>query len=277
MKNRKLPIIKVMSFNIAHGLGMDGITDLERTAAVIEDSRADIIGLQEVDRFFGERSSFMDQVEWLGQRLGLHTAYGANLDFASADAGKPNQQYGNAILSKYPITYSRNHHMTPVKQWYGNDEQRGVLEAVIEIDNMAVTVFNAHLSLKDEELKLSVDEILALTERSEFPCIVMGDFNAPPFYAPIRKMTRHFTDAFLKMKNGDAYTYPSTYSYSKTGVDLKPVTRIDYIFLSPELEVVQTAAIPTDVSDHLPIVAEVVLARTNQILPSQKKPSKAKV
>lgn len=166
--------------------------------------------------------------------------------------------------------------MTPVKQWYGNDEQRGVLEAVIEIDDRAVNVFNAHLSLKDEELKVSVDEILALTEKSKFPCIIMGDFNAPPFYAPIQKMGRHFTDSFLAMKNGDAYTYPANYSYIKTGVDLKPVTRIDYIFISPELEVMQTAAISTDVSDHLPIVADLVLARTKQSQPAEEKRSKAK-
>lgn len=276
MKNRKPPIVKVMSFNIAHGLGMDGVTNLERTATVIEDSCASIIGLQEVDRFFGERSLFMDQVEWLGNRLGMHTAYGANMDFSSDQTDMPNQQYGNAILSKYPITYSENHHMTPVKQWYGNDEQRGVLEAVVEIDDMAINVYNAHLSLKDEELKLSVKEILALTEKSKFPCIVMGDFNAPPFYAPIRKMNRHFTDAFLKMKSGDAYTYPSPYSYSTTGVDLKPVTRIDYIFFGPEMDVVQTAAISSDASDHLPIVADLVLARTKQVMPGKQKPSKAK-
>lgn len=276
METNKPPIVKVMSFNIAHGLGMDGVTDLERTAGVIEDSCATVIGLQEVDRFFGERSSFMDQVKWLGERLGMYTAYGANLDFVSDQADKPNQQYGNAILSKYPILYSKNHHMTAVKQWYGNDEQRGVLEAVIEIDGKAVSVYNAHLSLKDEELKLSVDEILVLTEKSEFPCIVMGDFNAPPFYAPIRKMNRYFTDAFLKMKNGDAYTYPAPYSYTKTDVELKPITRIDYIFFSPGLEVLQTAAISTNVSDHLPIVADLVLVGAKQALPAKAKASKVK-
>lgn len=277
MKNSKPPIVKVMSFNIAHGSGMDGTLNLERTAAVIEDSCASIIGLQEVDRFFGERSLFVDQVEWLGERLGMHTAFGANIEFAAENGDMPKHQYGNAILSKYPITYSKNHHMTPVQQWYGNDEQRGVLEAVIEIDDMAISVFNAHLSLKDEELKLSVKEILALTQKSKFPCIVLGDFNAPPFYAPIREMSRHFTDAFLKMKRGDAYTYPAPHSYSTTGVELKPVTRIDYIFFGPEMEVAQTATISTDASDHLPIVADLVLARKKQIQPHQEKPSKAKV
>ncbi|WP_422121957.1 endonuclease/exonuclease/phosphatase family protein [Planococcus sp. X10-3] len=276
MKNKKPPIVKVMSFNIAHGSGMDGMLNLERTAAVIEDSCASIIGLQEVDRFFGERSQFMDQVEWLGERLGMFTAYGANIEYVAEDTDMPNHQYGNAILSKYPITYSKNHHMTQVQQWYGNDEQRGVLEAVIEIDEGAISVYNAHLSLKDEELKLSVKEILALTEASKFPTIVLGDFNAPPFYAPIREMSRHFTDAFLKMKQGDAYTYPAPYSYNSTDMELKPVTRIDYIFFGPEMEVVQTAAISTDASDHLPIVADLVLARTKQLQPSQKKPAQAK-
>lgn len=277
MKNSKPPIVKIMSFNIAHGSGMDGNLNLERTASVIEDSCASIVGLQEVDRFFGERSLFLDQVEWLGKRLGMYTAYGANIEFAADNGDMPNHQYGNAILSKYPITYSKNHHMTPVQQWYGNDEQRGVLEAVIEIEDMAISVYNAHLSLKDEELKLSVKEILALTKKSKFPCIVLGDFNAPPFYAPIREMSRHFTDAFLKMKQGDAYTYPAPYSYNTTGVDLKPVTRIDYIFFGPELDVAQTATISTDASDHLPIVADLVLARKKEIQPLQEKSSKAKV
>lgn len=276
MKNRKPPIVKVMSFNIAHGSGMDGILNLERTAAVIEDSCASIIALQEVDRFFGERSLFKDQVEWLGERLGMFTAYGANIEYEAETPDMPNHQYGNAILSKYPIAYSKNHHMTPVQQWYGNDEQRGVLEAVIEIDDMAVSVYNAHLSLKDEELKLSVKEILALTQKSKFPCIVMGDFNAPPFYAPIQEMNCYFTDAFLKMKQGDAYTYPAPHSYSTGDVELKPVTRIDYIFFGPEMEVAQTAAILTDASDHLPIVADLVLARTKQNQPNHKQHSKVK-
>ena len=51
-KNKKAPIVKVMSFNIAHGLGMYGVVDLEKTAQVIEDSCATIVALQEVDRHF---------------------------------------------------------------------------------------------------------------------------------------------------------------------------------------------------------------------------------
>jgi endonuclease/exonuclease/phosphatase family metal-dependent hydrolase len=47
--------VTVMSFNIHHGQGTDGVLDLERIARVIRASGADIVGLQEVDRHFGGR------------------------------------------------------------------------------------------------------------------------------------------------------------------------------------------------------------------------------
>ena len=42
--------LRVMTFNIHHGEGIDGRLDLERIARVITDARADLVGLQEVDR-----------------------------------------------------------------------------------------------------------------------------------------------------------------------------------------------------------------------------------
>ncbi|MGB6408052.1 MAG: endonuclease/exonuclease/phosphatase family protein [Planococcus donghaensis] len=259
-KNKKSPIVKVMSFNIAHGLGMDGVVDLEKTAQVIEDSCATIIALQEVDRHFSVRSSFVDQVGWLSERLGMYAAYGANMDVTPLDSERPNQQYGNVILSKYPIKYSENHLLTQVYCPFGNNEQRGILETVIEVDGSYVSVFNTHLALKDEELEVSVDEILAITGKSHFPRIIAGDFNAPASNVHIQKLKRNFRDAFLKMKRGDAYTYPSPYVNKETGEVFRPATRIDYIFADPYLDVVQAAVIETAVSDHLPIAVDMVLS-----------------
>lgn len=276
-RKKKAPVVKVMSFNIAHGLGMDGIVDLERTAAVIEDSCAGIIALQEVDRYFSERSFFIDQVEWLSERLGMYAAFGANLNQQPEETERPNKQYGNAILSKYPIKYTENHLLTQVKEEFGNDEQRGVLEAVIEIEGNHISFYNAHLALKEEELEVSIRELLAITQKSHFPRIIAGDFNAPPSHAHMRKLNRRFSDAFLKMKRGDAYTYPSPYVNKITGEQFKPSIRIDYIFADEELTVVQTAAIAIDVSDHLPITADLVLTKTKSRTKDLAKPERAKV
>lgn len=251
--------VKIMSFNIAHGLGMDGRVNLEKTALVIEGADADIIALQEVDRYFSSRSSFVDQVAWLGGRLGMYTAFGANLDMDPVRTGHPRRQYGNAILSKYPIKYVENHPLTPVPSDFGNNEQRGVLEAVVEMKGNLIHVFNTHLALKEEELKVSIDELLSLTKQCQLPHVLLGDFNAPPDHEGIGRLNRSLTDAFLKVKKGDAYTYPTRYSNPKTGESYKPATRIDYIFSDDQLQAVGAAAIETAVSDHLPISADFIL------------------
>ncbi len=251
--------VKVMSFNIAHGMGMDGIVHLEKTAAIIEDSCATIIGLQEVDRFFSDRSSFIDQVEWLSERLGMHAAFGANLDFEPAGANEPRCQYGNAILSKHPIKYTENHSLTPVLSDFGTNEPRGILEAVVEVKERHIHVFNTHLALKEEELKVNIDELLDITGTRHLPRLVLGDFNAPPEHPYLQKLKGSYSDTFLKMERGDAYTYPAPYKNEVTGEIYKPATRIDYIFACPQLEVIQSAIIQTDVSDHLPIIADFLL------------------
>lgn len=266
LEERKEPLIsiKVMSFNIAHGLGMNGIVDLEKTAGIIEDSCAHIIALQEVDCCFSERSAFVDQVEWLSERLGMQAVFGANLDLEPLNADEPRRQYGNAILSKYPVKYSENHLLTQVLTDFGKNEQRGVLEAVIEVKGNLITVYNTHLSLQEEELKVSIGELIGITEKRRFPRILLGDFNAPPTDGQIRRLNRHFADTFLKLKRGDAYTYPSPYRDAETGESFKPSTRIDYIFADPELDPVQVAVMETDVSDHVPIAADFIVTTTQK-------------
>ena len=44
--------LKVMTFNIRHGKGMDERVNLERIAKVINKNSVDIIGLNEVDNHF---------------------------------------------------------------------------------------------------------------------------------------------------------------------------------------------------------------------------------
>lgn len=252
----RTPTVKVMSFNIAHGMGMDGEVNLERTAQVIEASGATIVALQEVDRYFSDRSFYVDQVEWLSERLGMYAAYGANLNQAPDDPERPNRQYGNATLSLYPIKYAENHFLTQVVTDIYNNEQRGVLETVIEVGGTYLKVLNAHLALKDEELEMSVAEILEIAGKSHFPKIIAGDFNAPPTHRHLAHLHHTMTDVFLKTKRGDAYTYPSPYENHETGESFKPMTRIDYIFADRGFDVRDVETIATDVSDHLPIVAE---------------------
>ena len=91
-------MIRVLSYNIHHGEGLDGKLDLERIARVIKSASPDLVSLQEVDNRT-TRSKGVDQAKELARLTGMKYAYGPSMDF---DGGK----YGNAILTKFILAES---------------------------------------------------------------------------------------------------------------------------------------------------------------------------
>lgn len=237
--------VKVMSYNIHHAEGVDGVLDMERIGRIIEEEEADIIGLQEVDNHWSERSDFQDQAKWLAERLGMFYVYAANLDRDPLNEGEPRRQYGTAILSKYPILHSENHPLTKI----GNTEQRGLLEAAINVKGNHLHFYNTHLALTTAEREIQMKEIIAITGESKGPKVIMGDLNAVPESIEMQPMYAHYLDVFADQP--EAYTYPA----------VNPTKRIDYIFTSADVKTVETEVLQTLASDHLPLTAELVLER----------------
>lgn len=141
--------MKCVSYNIQYGLGADGIYDLPRIASEVE--AADIIALQEVDRFWA-RSGMVDSPSVLSEHLPHHHwVYGANLDMDASfrDEGRlihRRKQFGTMILSRWPILSSRNF---PLPKWGDRQHhsiQQGLLEAVIDTPLGPVRVYSVHLS-----------------------------------------------------------------------------------------------------------------------------------
>ncbi|WP_462411382.1 endonuclease/exonuclease/phosphatase family protein [Neobacillus sp. Marseille-QA0830] len=238
--------VKVMSYNIHHAEGVDGVLDLERIAKTIKDEGAEIIGLQEVDNHWSERSDFQDQAKWLAERLGMFYVYAANLDNDPLKEGEPRRQYGTAILSKYPILYSENHPLTKI----GNTEQRGLLEATINVKGNQLHFYNTHLALTTAERQIQMKEMMEIAGQSEGPKVITGDFNAVPESVEIQPMYEQFQDVFAD--------HPEAFTYSSAN----PTKRIDFIFTSADVKTEQKEVINTLASDHLPITAEIVLERT---------------
>ncbi|WP_249414097.1 endonuclease/exonuclease/phosphatase family protein [Alteribacter keqinensis] len=254
--------VDVMSFNIAHGRGMDGVMDLERIATEIEESGAEIIGLQEVDRHWSDRSDFEDQAKWLAERLDMHYVYGANLDREPLEEGDPNRQYGTAVLSEYPIIDSQNHLLTLMVIEGEHNEQRGLLETVINVKGNHIRFFNTHLGLKEVERLVNIQEIFDIVDEDNKPSIIVGDFNAYPGDEEIDLMEERFDDVFVSLGLNDAYTFPAPYVDPETGEVTEPNARIDYIFSDKDLEYQNARVIHTSVSDHLPILIEFTLDRS---------------
>ena len=87
--------LRVMSYNIHVGVGMDKKQDLKRIADVIKLYNCDLVGLQEVDRGV-ERTGRVDEIRELARLTGMDYAFAHNLDYQGG-------QYGVAVLSRFPM------------------------------------------------------------------------------------------------------------------------------------------------------------------------------
>jgi glycerophosphoryl diester phosphodiesterase len=242
------PPLTVATYNIAHAAGIDGRLDLERIAAEIQRGGGEIVGLQEVDRHWSERSQFVDQAQWLADRLGMEVVYGANLDLDPPAPDRPRRQYGTAILSAHPIAWSHNTHLPRPE----NGEQRGLLEAGIDVDGVRLRVANTHLQHTSAvERRAQTERIIELLRPAKTPIVLLGDLNARPDAPELTPLWRRFVDAWPRGGEGDGFSYPSS----------GPTARIDYVLTTPDVDVESARTFPSPASDHLQVAADLVLPR----------------
>ena len=240
--------IKVMTFNIRFGKGWDDKWDLERTVSVIRDADPDFIGIQEVDREWSSRSQFKDVVTELAEKLGMFYVFGSAIDKAP---GFPGGKFGNAVLSRYPISRYWMHSLP------SDGQGRGIVGAEITIDGEAISFFTTHLGLSFSDRLLQMVEILKILEEVQSPVIITGDWNTLPDNEEVRLMTRRFIDVQAIAGKGEYGTL------LKKGDSIRP--RIDFIFVSPEFGVKEAEVIETFASDHLPVVSTLMLHVQQQL------------
>lgn len=281
-----------VSYNIQYGLGADGRYDLARTAASVE--TADIIALQEVDRYW-QRSGMVDSPVEIARCLPQHHwVFGANLDMdasymADGRTVHRRKQFGTMILSRWPILSSRNHLLPKWGDRRLHSIQQGTLEAVIDAPGGALRVYSVHLSHLCPATRLTqIDALKALVERApgeggawcgghpepesgwieetEPPmpraAILMGDFNFAPDSAEYAAMIGPFTERFgrLALRDGwyDAWV-EAGHAEDSGSSHPNAGQRIDHCFVNAELAGrIRSCRIDdtTVASDHWPVWTE---------------------
>lgn len=246
-------MLKVMTYNIHHGRGLDRRYDLDRIARVIEScGPPDIIGLQEVDRH-RRRTAGDDQAKILAERLGMHHAFARVVD-ASYDASHPEAYYGIAILSKWPIERTEHFDLS-----YGaRSEPRACLHAEIHVGAQPLHLFCVHLGLGRRErdyqvARLLSDEIVGNGRFGMGPKILLGDFNN---WWPVKSaslVNEHFHNACHVTGRKQLRTFGNFLS----------LLALDYVFHSPDLTVSHCEVIKSRAariaSDHRPLVCTVAM------------------
>jgi endonuclease/exonuclease/phosphatase family metal-dependent hydrolase len=244
--------LRVASFNIHHGVGIDGRLDLGRTAATIQATGAGVVGLQEVDRHMSPRSGWIDQAGWLADQLDAEVVHGPTIDLDPDDPSipdAPRRRYGNALLSVHPI---RTWQALPLPSGDGT-EPRGLVMAVIDVDGTLVQVAATHLQVRSRSERLAqaarIVDLLGVGPGDEpggMSSVLLGDMNATPDTPEIAVLTAAFVDAWSAAGHGPGFTFDAA----------TPHTRIDYVMTSPDVPARAAWLVPTDASDHYPVVAE---------------------
>ncbi|WP_208591024.1 endonuclease/exonuclease/phosphatase family protein [Gracilibacillus suaedae] len=236
--------IKVMTYNIHHGKGLDKKVNLDRICKVIADSNADIIGLNEVDRYYSERSHFQDQMEYLTKELNYFGAFSPSLALQPRKKYLT-RQYGNGILSRFPIDAPKSYVFN--KRLFGI-EDRSILEVTIPLCNKLVHFYVTHLSL-NPSLHRQQSEFLITKAKS--PAVIIGDWNMKVRSKRWKRVVKVYRDVWDSIDSQDGLTYPAK----------NPRKRLDYIFVSKDftiLDVQINDSIPI-ASDHLPFVSTLSL------------------
>ncbi len=251
---------RLLTFNIAHARGAlpvhQGLrsetkirSNLMKIARLIQRLNADIVALQEIDENSRWNGSF-DHLAFLSANTGLaHAVHGVN----NRRAGRFHLNYGNAVLSRFPITHSET---TPFG--LGKLGEKGFVFAEIDVPRKGcVPLVNVHLhhSSRPQRLIQAARLIKYLDEQCKHrsagwhvPPLLCGDFNNPS----------HLPDATATMLGyfelSNNYTLlPKT---GRTFPSLLPARTLDYVCLPEQCREPKAEIIRSYLSDHYPVLVE---------------------
>lgn len=254
---RPVPL-RIATYNIHAGSGMDEVFDLDRQAAALRALRADVIGLQEVDVHWGARSQHHDVARELAERLGMRVSFAPIYSLDPAAAGEPRREFGVAVLSRYPIRAAANHEITRLSTQDPNPVPApapGFGEVTLKVRGIPLQVFVTHLDYRADPAvrvaQVADTRRIMTAERQSVPGarqVLLGDFNAVPSAPELAPLWTKLTDAGPP----GAGTYPAN----------APTRRIDYVAVGKGVRL-RGVSIPEEptASDHRPLLAEVTVSR----------------
>ncbi|MDQ3118078.1 MAG: endonuclease/exonuclease/phosphatase family protein [Verrucomicrobiota bacterium] len=238
--------LRVATYNVHGCVGMDRKRSEARIAEVITSLAADVVALQELD--LGRvRSAGVDQAQLLAAQLGWHPLFEPAMR-------NGDEQYGNAIISRYPLTRVRALELPGHGSWYCR-EKRIALWARAETEIGPVQIVNTHFALGRAERFLQAKflaESLGALPPNE-PLVLLGDFNSLPGSRSIGVIRNHLRSArALFPSAGPCRTFPTRF----------PSVAVDHIFMNESLDVaslsVPRSSVSRVASDHYPLVTDLV-------------------
>lgn len=227
--------MKILSFNVKNFMHSK---QLEEVADLLKLLDADVVGLQEVDRNTA-RSGKVDQPEEVARLAGYsYYAFGKNIDFQGGE-------YGNLVLSKYPILSAETVFYQAVEP---KDHNRSYLRCELDLGDKILYFYNTHLTLqKNGEAE---QEVLEVTRRmcQDEPAVLVGDFNLAAETVAVLAEPR-----FQVLNGGEGFDTQWTFPVGNANVS------IDNMVVSRTIKAEGVRVYRGTLSDHDPIYTHLEL------------------
>jgi len=223
--------VRVATWNIRGGVGLDGRLDLERIVRVIKRAEADIVALQEVD---SRRGTPAHEHPFLLLRgaLGEHSIEAKSI--ISADG-----EYGQILISRWPLAEIRIHDISVPER-----EPRRAIETDVMSPHGRLHMVATHLGLTFRERRNQTQALVEMAERCAHTTVMVGDFNDWVWRGSVQNAIHRALPARTWHR-----TFPSWL----------PLIRLDRIYCRPREALARSW---TDrggraASDHLPVFADI--------------------
>ncbi len=223
--------MRILSYNIRGGLGMDGRRETARIADFVHTLGVDIACFQEVHQRL-PWSGWINQPRVLSKRLGMRFVFQANVRL-------PWGGYGLGLATCLPIQSVTRHRLQSRR------EPRGALCVQVATPHGPLSVFCTHWGLDENERAVQAAQMAGLVRALPHPVVVCGDLNDVPQAADIQSFVRE-TGLRDAGQAQNAPTYPAD----------NPRARIDVVLHADKWSAGRVFTTPSLLSDHLPLVAD---------------------
>ena len=273
--------MRLLTWNIQWGLGMDGRVDLARIVDHARASDPDVICFQEVADTMPDLAGNDDADQFAAIEAllpGYRAITGAGVETFDEDGTR--RRFGNMILSRLPVRQVLRHQL-PWTGAPGLNMPRMLIEASIAAPFGPLRVMTTHLEYFASELRVSAVEAIraahaAAASREATPrkagagpyavrpgsrsAILTGDFNMRPRDPTRLRLLEPFTDGTPTF--GDAWTirhgetaHPPSFCIADQQYGEPHCA--DYVLVTPDLAPRVTDVIydtETRLSDHQPVL-----------------------
>lgn len=223
-----------MTWNIHGALGRNPRFDLDRVIALVRRHAPDIVALQEVDSRRSRAAHAGNPFDELQAALGTH-GVGAKT-VVTADG-----EYGQALFSRWPLAHTEIHDLS-----FPEREPRRAICADVVTPGGLLRVIATHLGLSLRERHTQTIALLKTLGRLDRPTVALGDFNDWFWAGSVRRGLKRALPGVSRHR-----TFPA----------LLPIFQLDRIYVTPASALVgsRTDHEARNVSDHLPVIADIAL------------------